>query len=57
MFAGSQGEVARLSESLSRLGLQLERERESRASSSRSLHAAAEEQRSKVCFFIASRSE
>jgi chromosome segregation ATPase len=45
---GSQGEVARLSESLSRLGLQLERERESRASSSRSLHAAAEEQRSKV---------
>ena len=52
--AGSQGEVARLSESLSRLGLQLERERESHTSSSRSLHAAAEEHRSKV---IASRAE
>ena len=52
--AGSQGEVARLSESLSRLGLQLERERESHTSSSRSLHAAAEGHRSKV---IASRAE
>ena len=48
VFIGSEAEVERLSDSVSRLSQQLERERESHASSTRSLHTSAEEGRSKV---------
>ena len=48
MTTGSEAEVSRLTERVSRLDQQLENERENHTSSTRALHAAAEEQRSKV---------